>query len=379
MPRERGCQYVLVTWANDAEALANEADAVLGGQVERVEELPHATRNTATSRVIRVKTNDRSGIVKFISSGNDDPAWGGSHDPTHLRYWHREADFYDTGLPPTFELASLKAPELLGSFERAGGAVLWLEDLGGRSGGGLSIDDLGVAGRRLGRSQAPYAMGRALEPGFPWSANALFLQLEAWEDVGWDAIYDDAMWRQPLIERHFSPRLRESLVRLGEQRWEILEFSRRLPQTICHHDAWVNNIFSSSDHTTLIDWASIGHGHLGCDAGNIITDACGDLLLPTSSLPQIDSAVTTGYLAGLLDEGWSGDRRAVRLGICLMAAKWSWLTPHQLHRATLDGHAVYGGGSADSDHLYGERAAMLDYLSGMAVEAQRLAEELGVR
>jgi hypothetical protein len=368
-----------VSWADDADALAREARLVLGGEMESAEELPHATRTTATSRVVRVHTTTGSAVAKLISSGNGDPTWGGSHDPGHVRYWRREPDLYEMGVPDPFLRAKVYAPTLLGSFERPGGVVLWLEDLtSAPTGGRLSPGHLGVASRRLGEAQGSYVMGRIPEEGFPWSTGALFSFLQSWEDVGWDAIYDDKMWRQSLVERHFSPQLRDSLIRFGEQRWEILEIARKLPQTICHHDVWLNNIFSFSDHVTLVDWAFVGHGHLGCDAGNIVTDACGDLLLPSSLLPEIDAAVTAGYLSGLEAAGWRGDHRTVRLGICLMAAKWSWLVPHQLRRAALDAHAVYGGRPADSDHLFRERAAMLDYLAAMASEASQLAVELGL-
>jgi hypothetical protein len=351
---------VRVTWGDDVDALASEARVVLDDEIARVDDLPHATRTTATAKVARVHTKDRSAVAKFISSGHGDPAWGGSFDRDHLRYWRREPDFYEAGVPEPFAQANVHAPALLGSFQRTEGVVLWLEDVGSRTesrtGGRLSVDDLAVASRRLGRAQGSYALGLLPDKGFPWSTGALFSQLQSWEDVGWDAIYDDEMWRQPLVARHFSPELRDALVRFGEQRWETLEISRRLPQAICHHDAWLNNIFSFPDNTTLVDWASVGHGHLGCDAGNIVTDACGDLLLPTSLLSH----------------------RSVRLGICLMAAKWYWLVPHQLRRAALDSHAVFGGRPADSDHLFRERAAMLDYLSAMAAEAHQLAEALGL-
>jgi hypothetical protein len=379
---EMTCETVPMSWADDAEALSGEARSVLGEEIERVEELPHATRTTATSRVVRVRTKTRSAVAKFISSGDGDPDWGGSRHPDVIRYWRREPDFYQAGIPVPFAQAHVQAPELFESIERTGGVVLWMEDVGGRSGGrtggGLTPGHLALAARRLGQAQGPYAMG--LDPGdaIPWSTDALFSQLRSWEDVGWDAIYDDELWHQPLIERHVPLRLRRSLMMLGEQRWEILEISRSLPQTICHHDVWLNNIFSFSGHTTLVDWAFVGHGHVGCDAGNIVTDACGDLLLPTSLLPEIDAAVTEGYLTGLRDVGWTGERRIVRLGICLMAAKWAWLIPHQLRRAALDAHAVYGGRPADSDHLFRERTAMLGYLSAMADEARRLASELGV-
>jgi hypothetical protein len=369
---------IVEPWAGDNDALADEARSVLDGEIERVDDLPHATRTTATSRVVRVRTGDRSAVAKFISSGHDDPTWGGSRHPAHLRYWRREPDFYRVGVPAPFAEASIGAPALLGRFDRPGGIVLWLEDVGGTSGGRLGVGALASASRRLGRAQAPYALGRAPVPALPLSTDALFSQLRSWEDVGWDAVDDDEMWGQPLVERHFPPRLRQSLVRFGERRWEVLEISRRLPQTICHHDVWLNNLFALGDRTVLVDWAFVGHGHLGCDAGNIVTDACGDLLLPASLLPELDAAVTVAYTRGLADAGWTGDRRAVRLGICLMAAKWAWLVPHTLRRAALGTHMVYGGGPAEADHLYAERAAMLGYLSAMADEASALARELGL-
>jgi hypothetical protein len=251
------CQTVTVNWADDDEILAYEAGEVLGGEIEQSHELPHATRNTPTSRVIRVHTGARSAIVKFISSGNSDHNWGGSRDRAALHYWQREADFYEAGVPEPFAKASVQAPRLLGAFQRPDGVVLWLEELDGLSGGRLSIGDLETAGRRLGQAQAPYAMGRVSEGAFPWSTNALFAQLHAWDDVGWDAIYDEELWKQPLIERHFTARLRDSLVQFAEHRWDVLDISRSLPQTICHHDVWLNNIFSFSDHTTLIDWATV--------------------------------------------------------------------------------------------------------------------------
>ena len=44
--------------------------------------------------------------------------------------------------------------------------------------------------------------------------------------------------------------------------------SKRLPQNHLPSSCLrLNNIFSFSDHTTLIDWACVGHGHLGCDPG----------------------------------------------------------------------------------------------------------------
>ena len=155
-----------MSWADDADALAREARSVLGGEMERVEDLPHATRTTATSRVVRVHTTTGRAIAKLISMGNDDPAWGGSHDPDHARYWRREPDLYEMGVPEPFVQARVLAPKLLGTFERPGGVVLWLEDLASApTGGRLSPDHLADASRRLGAAQAgPSSQGAPTSP-----------------------------------------------------------------------------------------------------------------------------------------------------------------------------------------------------------------------
>ncbi len=61
-----------------------------------------------------------------------------------------------------------------------------------------------------------------------------------------------------------------------------------------------------------------------------------------------------------------------------MAAKWSWLTPHMLHLARQAEHRVYGRTLVDSDRLFSERAAMLDFNARLATEARALAAELGM-
>jgi hypothetical protein len=55
-----------------------------------------------------------------------------------------------------------------------------------------------------------------------------------------------------------------------------------------------------------------------------------------------DVALTGAYLDGLRDAGWSGDERAVGLGICASAVKYDWLTPHCLAHAGDDRQPAYG-------------------------------------
>jgi hypothetical protein len=356
--------------------LAREAGDVLGDPAVDVEELAHAKRMSVTAQVCRVRGAHGTAVVKVISSGVDDRSWAGSHDPAHPWFWRREPSLYEVGVPGPYVDAGLRAPALLARFERPGGVALWLEDLAGRPGSQWDAAEYEVAARRLGRAQGPYLTG-PVEPGsFPWSRGFLVAYLTTWDDVGWEQVERDDAWDAPLIQEHFSPELRRDLVRLCSDRHRLLAWAEQLPQTICHHDVWPKNVFAFDGRTTLIDWAFAGHGHLGADVGNLVTDSCGDLLHPAAMLPELDAATRAGYEAGLQDAGWHGDRRQVRLGMCLMAARWSWLVPHMLRLATEASHHVYGSLPVDSHRLFAERAEMLRYYTVLASEARALAWEL---
>jgi phosphotransferase family enzyme len=357
--------------------LAREAGEVLGDPSVDVEELAHGKRMSVTARVCRVRCAAETAVVKVVSSGAGDPGWVGSDEPAHPWFWRREPSLYEDGLPGPYVDAGLRAPALLARFERRDGVALWLEDLTGQPGSQWDSAEYRTAARRLGRAQAPYLTGQ-VEPGsFPWSRDFLVDYLKTWDDVGWEQVDHDDAWDAPLVQAHFSPELRHDLVRLCAERHRMIAWAEQLPQTICHHDVWPKNVFAFDGHTTLIDWAFAGHGHIGADVGNLVTDSCGDLLHPAAMLPELDAATRAGYEVGLQEAGWRGDLRHVRLGMCVMAARWSWLVPHMLRLATEERHLVYGSLPVDSHHLFAERAEMLRYYTVLASEARALALDLG--
>jgi hypothetical protein len=98
-----------------------------------------------------------------------------------------------------------------------------------------------------------------------------------------------------------------------------------------------------------------------------------DLRHALVQLPELDAAATAGYWDGLRAAGWRGTYDDMRLGICLMGAKWAWLTPHRLRLAEREHHRVYGGERADADHLFHERARVLRFNVELADEARARA------
>jgi thiamine kinase-like enzyme len=351
------------------ETIAREGAEVLGEPVSAIEPLPHAGRMTATRTVCRVSGASKRAVVKVVAKG-----FPGIDDPNNPYFAAREPLLYQHGLPRAYTDADIDLPALLGRFDRNDAVALWIEDARGTTAGALTPHNYERVARRLAHAQAD----RSAPPDtIPWSRNFLPTYLTIWDDVGWDRIYDDDAWDQQLVREYHAP-YRRALVALCEDRHEMLAWAGALPQTICHHDVWINNVFDSDHHTVLIDWAFAGWGALGCDPGNLVTDSCGDLMLPASLLPELDAAATAGYRAGLGDAGRRADFDAARLGMCLMAAKWSWLTPHMLRLAGDEQHAVYGQSDVDAHHLFAERATMLAFLTTLADEARARARSLGL-
>jgi hypothetical protein len=297
--------------------------------------------------------------------------WAASDDPRHWNYWKREALVYRTGLP---ERLGLAAPDLLGIAEsREGDIELRLEHVQGAHGAALSIDDLEVVARALGRAQAAVDL-----PAEEWLSRGFLRGYSGSRLVNWALMDDDSAWAQPLIRGHFPPSLRKSLGLLHARRDDLLATMERLPRTVCHLDVWPNNLVRRPDGEVLfLDWAFVGDGALGEDIGNLVPDSVLDLLLPHELLDELDTTLTRAYVDGLRDAGWGGDERAVRLGICASAVKYDWLTAYCLEHAGADEQPDYGHQrTVDADARYAARAAALALCARWVQEADELARTL---
>ncbi|MEU2608413.1 phosphotransferase [Streptomyces albus] len=371
-------------FAPEDEDIAAEAEEILGAGQVGISEFAHGQRIGVTAGVARIRAGDRSAVVKVISPGGGPRVWRGSHDPASYRYWRREADVYEAGLPHGYTAAGVEQPELLGLFERADGRLsMWLRDVDGLSGEHWSVGRTGQHAARLGHAQGRCAVDDSwTEGGVPWSRGMLREYLDTPEatsaDIDWNLLHESRLWETPLMHRHFGGPLRDEVLRLCDERYAFVELGERLPQTLCHHDAWPRNFLDDDgEHTIGVDWAFAGHGWIGADIGNYVSDTALDLLRPSEELPALDRVVFDEFCAGLEKGGWHGDRRAVRLGMCLMAAKWSWLVPVMLKRAAEDfEHTVYGSQRVEADRLYAERSQVFRMLVAWAAEARELASKL---
>ena len=301
------------------------------------------------------------------------PYWAASDDPRHWNYWKREALVYRTGLPRRL---GLSAPRLLEVVESPDGDLeLRLENVTGRHGAALTIEDLESAAGALGRAQ-----GRADLPNEEWFSQQFLRAYSTTRPVEWALIGADEAWARPLMAEHFGASLREALVQLHRDRDRLLSLMENLPRTICHLDVWPNNLICRPDgDVVFLDWAFVGDGALGEDIGNLVPDSVFDLHVPHELLGELDERLTNAYLQGLREAGWTGDARLVRLGICASAVKYDWLTASCLEHAGADQHLDYGReASVDAGARYAARAAGLALCARWAEEAEELAGTLSL-
>jgi hypothetical protein len=349
--------------------------------------LTHNPSNAVTGGIWRVALDDgTTAVVKVITRGTDHTGhagWAASEDPHHFNYWRREVEVYRADLPRWFRPCGLGAPAVLRLDERDDGvAVLWLEDIAGRTAGELDVADLIEVARRLGRVHAGFADGgpNADVRSLPWLSRgflASYPESKYTLDELDTALADDQAWAHPVVARHLGA-LRDGLTALHRDRARLYGIAAACPRTLAHLDLWPSNIIArASGGFALVDWSFCGDGALGEDIANLVPDTVFDLLLSRDVLADLARDAERAYVDGLRDAGWNGDERWVRLGIRAAAAKYHWL----FRRLVVSPEApaiVYGGREVDVEDLYAARAAGLALLVGWADEARRLAADLGV-
>lgn len=187
---------------------------------------------------------------------------------------------YESGVARPFG-----APACRAVVERADGSVaLWLADEPEVE--RWTPELLGAVARRLGRAQAAPA------PEEPWLSRRWLRAYLALHDV--------------------APT-------------DVLERLEALPPTLCHHDFHPGNVVGASADV-VVDWAYCGHGARGLDPGVLVADGIADEAFPAGLADEVAEAVWEGYLAGLLDGGWSGAEEDVRIAFAQgTALRLSWL------------------------------------------------------
>lgn len=118
----------------------------------------------------------------------------------------------------------------------------------------------------------------------------------------------------PLYQQGFPADSHTSILDMWDKQERYLVALDNVPQTICHYDAFRNNLLVHHDEIAIIDWTFVGVGPLGSDIATMLWVSFVFNCLNAARMDSLYEPVFESYLAGLQDAGWDGDVKQVRLG-----------------------------------------------------------------
>jgi hypothetical protein len=316
----------------------------------------------------------------------------GHTDTTHINYWQREPDFYESHFPSEVP-SGLGAPRCLGIERPGDGTIwLWLEYLVDAFDAQWDLERYGTVARHLGRfngtlliteNKSTMTKPTITTPTMTWFSNG---RAEPWLQMAAPQIERiPSLLGQTSIGRWLTPANASRTLALWERRSELLAIYAHLPKTFCHHDAHRRNLFACRDHnnhirTIAIDWAFAGVGVLGEDVATLMAVDVQFGGMKADKLPRLDEIIFEQYLLGLAETDWDGDAETVRLGFTTSAAlTWGLGTLWWMIPAVVDPEfqiMVEGVLGAAIDDLVDTWRELQTYLLDLADESQRLTKHL---
>jgi hypothetical protein len=304
---------------------------VLGSVVERALEAEDVALGEWSAEQLFAGDGQGLGVYRLTGSalvGDEPRAWSvilkvlEDEGTAPLMAWSlpvREPLAYDSGLLETLPSA-LRAPRCLRYERQRGRHHLWLEDLGSDD-APWSLSDYAHAARQLGRFNGAYLEQRPL-PSVEWLSRDW---LRLWLAEGAAAI--DELPRHhahPLVRRVYPPDLRSEMAHLWTWRERLLVALDRLPQVLCHHDAFRRNLFLRSGRLLAVDWAFLGVGPLGSELAPFVSASATFLGIERALWDDLEQTAIAAYLHGLADAGWQGPLEQLRFGFAASSALRYW-------------------------------------------------------
>ena len=246
----------------------------------------------------------------------------GSPDPASFTYWQREALVYRSGLLDALP-GALTAPRCLGITTHADEDVwLWLEDVVDLEDEAWPVARFEQVARQLGHLSGTYAAPRTL-PAVPWLSTGDLDTRLALAQPGIPQLAD--LSRHPFFAQFLPDEVAPHILALWQARERLLAVRRRVPVTLCHHDAFRRNILTrrgagGREETVLIDWTRTGTGVLGEELVPLFVAGLRFIPVELTQIAALDAAIFANYVDGLRATGWHGDPVLVRFGFTATAA-----------------------------------------------------------
>ncbi|NKB99842.1 MAG: hypothetical protein GKR90_15280 [Pseudomonadales bacterium] len=120
------------------------------------ETLVHNPKNAVTERIERRVVDGQTVVVKAFSCKNreDTPVeWRASTEPRHWNYWAREANVYESRLNDHMVGTGVRLPTMISLVRSQETIELTMEDVIGRTGSDLTLQDCGLIAKAWGHAQ----------------------------------------------------------------------------------------------------------------------------------------------------------------------------------------------------------------------------------
>jgi hypothetical protein len=246
-----------------------------------------------------------------------------NQDRTHFRYGLREVFAYRSDLLENLP-GGLAAPACYGTVQMWDDLFwIWLEEIKEENGIAWTLDNYGCAARHLGQFNGAYLAGMPL-PTYRWLSQDWMRMWLRTVTPPRQQLRDLAV--RPLLARFTPPDVVKGMIHVWDSLQIWLEALDRLPQTLCHLDAYPRNLYAQHPaRTVAIDWADMGIAAIGADLSCLVASSILFFEADLDSAQELDRVCYANYLDGLADAGWRGDPRLSRFGFAASAAlRWSF-------------------------------------------------------
>lgn len=164
----------------------------------------------------------------------------------------------------------------------------------------------------------------------------------------------------------------DQLARLWTRRETLLAALDRLPQVLCHHDAFRRNLFLRSAMLLAVDWAFLGPGPVGAELAPLVTASAAFRAVERERWEDLKQTTSSAYLQGLRDAGWDGPPEQPHFGFAASSALRYGPGVVRLVLPTLLDETTH----ARTEVLLGiPFDAIVDLWADVAAEQTRLADE----
>jgi hypothetical protein len=298
------------------EILDWQLQSFSGGAVENLGEGLGVHRITGTARY----DNNVSPWSVVLKALRISPLEG-ANDPTSWLYWKREAMAYQSGvldrLPGDLAAAKCYAIQEIND----GTCCLWLEYVQEDT-GNWTMAQHRLAARHLGQFNGAYLAGHPLPEPTSWMLPG---RTHQWLEIAAPGMAQLQRLAESEWGHWLSQDSVERMIRLWANRESLLAALDRLPTCFCHHDAFRRNLIQRTAddgavETVAIDWSFTGPGKVGQEIAIMTAIGLQFMEVAASEARELDHAVFEGYIDGLCDAGWQGDRQLVRFGYAVTAA-----------------------------------------------------------